>query len=180
LRWVVKIPIIHCCNSVIIPVICLFSLAGCGGVFFASAATSAVTVNDIKRYSLPDLEEIDRIEIQNETEFSSRNIVRGDLCKTEEIADLVRILNDNRASWKNPQLVFIPNPPKLYSGLELRILSFWSKNNLVRVVHVYKRTLITQLETKNIIREISQAESDVVYRILASQRSPDGMKCNPG
>jgi hypothetical protein len=145
-----------------------FFLVGCKDVLYGSALTSAVVVYDLERYALPSLEEIDRVEVQYEAKFFSPSLVRRSLSKPEELTDLVRLFNDNRSSWKNPQLVLTPNAPNPYSGPDLRILSFWSKNNIVRVVHVCKRTLIAQYESRKIVRELSQAESDAIYRLLAA------------
>jgi len=145
-------------------------LAGCRDALYGSALTSAVVAHDLERYALPNLEEIDKVEIQNEAKFFSPSLVRWKLSKPEEIADLVQLFNDNRSSWKNPQLVLIPNAPDQYSGPNLRIISFWNKGNLVRVVHINKQILLTQFESKTIVRGISLSESEVIYRLLTNQR----------
>lgn len=77
-------------------------------VVFSSLYVSGATVNAIERHTLPNLEDIDRIEIQKEPMSPKADLMASSLADSQDVANLVKIVDRNRSSWKNAPLRVTP------------------------------------------------------------------------
>lgn len=129
--------------------------------------TSGMAVNELNRHTLPDLEHIDRIEVHYYPEADFRKPVVLNLVEPEVIDKLVLLMNDNKSWWKN-HLQIVPVTPNYFYSPQFRYLSFFSREHLVRKVRVNRRILFTTPEAQEIMREVSSADSEEIYRLIAS------------
>ncbi|MBU0689013.1 MAG: hypothetical protein KJ850_05685 [Gammaproteobacteria bacterium] len=154
-----------------VPVIALvlFLLSGCEAIFYGAGLTSALAVNELDRYSLPELKEIDRAVLQR-YEGASRTDISDSFTDPLAVAGLVQIFNDNRHFWKKE---FRITPPTIreYNQPDRFTLLVYSNNFLIRSYHLEKKILRTTNEAGVIIRELSEADADSLSRLVTNVNS---------
>ncbi|MDH2916367.1 MAG: hypothetical protein PXX77_05750 [Gallionella sp.] len=96
----------------ILPVVCSL-LSGCKSVVYGSAITSAAVANDLIRYTLPELQNIDRIEV---SEYHSIKIDRKFLeyyeAQNPSQPSYTSILDEPVKFWTNPARPAASEKPK--------------------------------------------------------------------
>lgn len=159
----------YCAYRLITIALSTIILAGCETLIFSSLYVSEATANATERHSLPILEDIDRIEIQKEPMSLKADLMASNLVNSRDIANLVRVVNSNRSSWKNSPLDVTPPVPNLHPVSDQEVLvsiHFWKKEKNILKVNVNKSVLMIQMGSRAIHREISKADADEMARVI--------------
>lgn len=150
-------------------------LCGC----METKLATAMSVNAVERYHLPELVAIDRIDIVVLKKTSApprlydpripsipiERAATASITVIEDIAAVVTLFNQNRW-WENPPFTLAPLSQHEFERRRVRPkLLFWSKDTAVREIYVETNFLTTNIGTRTIRRKMSTDELKLVTQL---------------